>query len=217
MEVNQENRTVGQRTGMIGILVLLIAALVLPVGRGMARAQEATPTPVTCDLEPVSETFLADLLELPVPEVTATAVSAIPEGTEATDDALRTDVTTVIEKLISCVNQGEVLRSFALFDPHYLRRVIDPDGLMSQAVAIEIAKSFATPEAIADDQMTRLERVLSVRQLADGAIVVIFETSGGVDRERDETQVDLFVLREIDGKWLIVDGLSDVAWDESGA
>ena len=175
-----------------------------------AFAQEATPVPVTCDVEPRPVTFIADLLAAPQPEVTPTPVAGIPEGTEVTDNAVRAEIVATVETLIACVNQGEVLRAFALFDDEYLRRLIDPEGLMSADVAIELARSMATPEAVENDEETTLEEILLVRRVDDGTIVVVFRTRGGPDRDPEDTQIDLFVLRQDDGGWTIVDGLSDI-------
>lgn len=175
----------------------------------LASAQDATPDPLACDVAPRPITFIADLVETSTSEVTPTPVTGIPDGSEVTDPATRTDVVTVVEVLIVCVNQGELLRSFALFDDAYLRRLIDPDGIIAADVAIELAKSLATPQALSTDDETVLEEVLLVRELPDGSIAVVFRTRGGVDREADETQVDLLVLRKTAERWLIVDGLTD--------
>lgn len=173
-------------------------------------AQEATPTPAACDMEPRPITFIADLLAVPKPDVTPTPVAGIPDGVEVTDPQVRVDAQRVVESLIICVNQGDLLRSFSLFDDEYLRRIIDPEGAMEAEVAIELAKSIATPVAVAPEDMTTLDAILLVRQQSDGAVTVVFRTKGGPDRDPDETQVDLFVLRHENDRWLIVDGLTDL-------
>jgi len=43
-----------------------------------------------------------------------------------TDPTIRAEVERVVQSLILCVNQGELLRSFSLFDDEYLRRIIRP-------------------------------------------------------------------------------------------
>ena len=187
----------------VTLLAAVAGALVFPV---QGSAQEATPSPVACDLTPQPVTFIADLNSTPRPEITPTPLTDVPDGTEVTDPETRAQVIRVVETLTLCVNQGEVLRAFSLFDPLYLRSVIDPDAAMEAEVAIELGESFATPEVVAEEDLTVLEEVLSVRQLADGVVVVIFRTHVG----SDNSQIDLFALRHVDGRWLIVDGLADV-------
>ena len=77
-------------------------------------------------------------------------------------------------------------------------------------MAIELAKSIATPVAVDPADMTTLDSILLIRKLPDGAVTVVFRTSGGPDRDPDETQIDLFVLRKDGDRWLIVDGLTDI-------
>ena len=130
-------------------------------------------------MEPRPITFIADLLAAPKPDVTPTPVAGIPDGVEVTDPQVRAEAERVVESLIICVNQGELLRSFSLFDDEYLRRIIDPEGVMEAEVAIELAKSIATPVAVAPEDMTTLDAILLVRQQPDGAVTVVFRTKGG--------------------------------------
>lgn len=198
------------------VLVRIVCALVVlasgaPLPMLSAAAQESTPEHVTaCDVPARPITFIADLLAAPGPETTPTPVAEVPEGKEIVDPVVRTEITNLIETLIACVNQGELLRSFSLFDDEYLRRLIDPEGLMRAEVAIELAKSMATPAAVEPGEVTTLDEILTIRELADGSVIVVFQTVGGPDRDPDETQVDLFVLRAIDEDWKIVDGLADL-------
>ena len=192
-------------------IAFIVVALTGPVmSTWSVSAQEATPTPAACDMEPRPITFIADLLAVPKPDVTPTPVAGIPDVVEVTDPQVRVDAQRVVESLIICVNQGDLLRSFSLFDDEYLRRIIDPEGAMEAEVAIELAKSIATPVAVAPEDMTTLDAILLVRQQSDGAVTVVFRTKGGPDRDPDETQVDLFVLRHENDRWLIVDGLTDL-------
>ena len=200
------NRT----TGVFTLLSLVALACVPAFAPERVAGQAASPTPAICDVEPRPITFIADLLAAPKPEVTPTPVTGIPEGTEVTDPEVRTAAASVVETLIFCVNQGDLLRSFSLFDDEYLRRVIDPDGLMRTDVAIELAKSMATPAAVDPADLTTLDSILLIRKLPDGAVTVVFRTRGGPDRDPDETETDLFVLRKDGERWLIVDGLTDI-------
>ena len=211
MRVISENATLLNRPIMriAWAVALLAPGAMLPLNS--AGAEDATPEPVAaCDLAPRSITFIADVIAAPKPETTPTPVVAIPDGSDVSDPLVRAEVTTLVETLITCVNQGELLRSFSLFDDEYLRRLIDPEGLMQADVAIELARSVATPSAANPDDVTVLDEILLIRDLGDGAVVVVFRTRGGPDRDSDETQVDLYVLRKIGDEWKIVDGLADV-------
>jgi hypothetical protein len=195
--------------------ILPIACALALVAPGMlsaqsALAQDATPEPVVCDLPARPITFIADLLAAPKPETSPTPVAEIPDGTDVTNSVVRDEVSGLVKTLITCVNQGELLRSFSLFDDEYLRRLIDPDGLMSAEVAIEIAKSMATPSAADPEDVTVLDEILLIRDSGDGSVVVVFRTRGGPDRDQDETQVDLYVLRKSGDEWRIIDGLADL-------
>jgi hypothetical protein len=193
------------------VLLALFAAVGVPLFIPLAVVgQEATPAPAACDVEPRPITFIADLLAAPKPEVTPTPVTGVPEGIDVTDPEVRAAVVSVVETLIVCVNQGDLLRSFSLFDDEYLRRVIDPEGLMREDVAVELAKSMATPVAVDAKDVTTLEDILMVRELPDGTVAVVFRTRGGLNRDPDQSQVDLFVLRKDGERWLIVDGLTDL-------
>jgi hypothetical protein len=196
-------------TTRAAILLAVTAALGLSLF-GPVAAQEATPAPAVCGVQPRPITFIADLLAAPKPDVTPTPVAGVPEGRDVTDPERRAAVVSVVETLIVCVNQGDLLRSFSLFDDEYLRRVIDPDGLMREDVAIELAKSMATPVAVDPEDVTTLDEILLVRELPDGTVAVVFRTRGGPDRDPDQSQTDLFVLRNDGVRWLIVDGLTDL-------
>jgi hypothetical protein len=205
-DILQPNRLIQPIAGTLSLTLLASLISVLPV-----RAQEATPAAVmTCDVPARPISFIADLTAAPKPETTPTPVAGVPDGTEISDAEVRSDVVAVVETLIVCVNQGELLRSFSLFDDEYLRRLIDPDGLMRADVAVELAKSLATPDALNPDDVTVLDEVLTIRQLDDGTVLVVFRTLGGPDRDSDDAQIDLFILRKFDDQWLIVDGVTNI-------
>jgi hypothetical protein len=207
-------------SALLNPVVRRLISMILGLALGFATligsftvAQRATPVPVACDPPTRPVTFIADLLKLPEPEITPTPIAAVPEGAELTDPAARSEATRLVEQLILCVNQGELLRSFSLYDDGYLRRIIDPAGVMTAEVAVEIAKSFATPKPVDADKVTVLDEVLSVRQLPDGDIVVVFATHKGELDEGDQPQVDLLVLRTVGSQLRIVDGLVDLDRD----
>jgi len=187
------------------------AVLITPlIPTGTASAQEATPAPAACDVEPRPITFLADLLAAPKPEVTPTPVAGIPDGTDVTDPVVRAEVEKVVQTLIICVNQGEILRAFSLYDDEFVRRLIDPDGIMSSEIAIEVGKSLAKTVPADPEDITTLDEIILIRALPDGTVVVVFQTHGGPDRDQDDSQIDLFELRKVNDRWLIVDGLTDL-------
>src|SRR5687767_7438430 len=151
MKSHAEKDTVPQeaRQQIVRLALATSAALTLAVGLAApdVTAQDATPTPVLCTVEPRPATFIVDLLAQPVPETTPEPLTGLPDGADDVDAETRAATIAVVEELIACVNQGDLLRAFALYDVAYLRRLIDPEGLMSENIAIELGKSFATPEA----------------------------------------------------------------------
>jgi hypothetical protein len=218
MEAKREFGTLALKlmTHLTGRAIILVAMLAIGshlLAAGGAGAQDATPVPLACDLEPRPVTFIVDLLMLPEPEITPTPIAEVPGGREIIEPVERAAVIRIVEQLILCVNQGEFLRSFALYDDAYLRRIIDPAGVMTEEVATEIGKSFDSADPVEPAEATVLEEVLSVRELPDGSVAVIFRTSGGTDREADESQIDLFVLARGDDRWRIVDGAVDIDGD----
>jgi hypothetical protein len=168
-------------------------------------AQSGTPVAATCEGDPRPMDFLVTIVAAPKPEISPTAIAAIPTG-EPVDDETRTAVVRVVETLTACVNAGDYLRAFALFDDEYLRRIIDPDSLMSGDVAFELGKSLATPSSTSDEAPQVSIAITSVQQLADGTVTVVFTTT---DDTGDST-TDLYVLAKRDTGWRIVDGARDL-------
>ena len=83
-----------------------------------------------------------------------------------------------------------------------------PEG--DPAVAIEIGKSLANVTPSNEDDITQITHIVAATVLPDGTVALAVETMGGVDREQDDTQVDLFVLAQISGSWRIVDSAADI-------
>jgi hypothetical protein len=216
-EIDTVPRTARQQLARLAVGVAIAVTLGAGLAGQAALAQEATPSPVTCAVQPRPATFIVDLQAQPEPADAVEPLTALPDGSDDVDEATRAATTAVVEELIACVNQGDLLRAFALYDDAYLRRLIDPEGLMSESIAVELGKTFATPEARDATKATVLERVILIRRLDDGSVAVVFETRGGVDRDQDELQIDLFILREIGGQWRIVDGLADLDPDSISA
>ena len=201
-----------------------VALLVALAAATSARAQDtasppaATPAAATdpsgCTVEPRPLSFLATIAESTRPEQTPVPVEAVPDGTEV-DDATREEVTATVTMLIACVNAGDVLRAFALYEDTYLARLVDPEEALSAEIANEIVVSFATPVVVPTEDRTTLVGLPLVRQMADGRVAVVTETNGGVEDDDNETELGLLILaRSADGRWLIVDGRTDLSRDE---
>jgi len=202
-------------------LVAILAALVVASG---SRAQESASTPAStpvvttdptsCTVTPRPLSFLATIVEAPPPETTPAPLESIPDGPPV-DDATRAEVTATVTMLIACVNAGDVLRAFALYEDAYLARLVDPEQAMTAEIANEIVVSFATATAVPAEDQTTLVGLPVVRSMADGRVAVVTETNGGVEDDDDETEFGLLVLaRAADGRWLIVDGRTGLGRDE---
>jgi hypothetical protein len=76
---------------------------------------------------------------------------------------------------------------------------------MTYEVAVELGKSFGTPEALDEQSYTTLTEINRVERLEDGSILVVFRTSVGSADDAIE-QTDMFVFRKVGNAWLIVDG-----------
>ena len=169
-------------------MVAFALVLACVSGSGMrVIAQDATPTPITCTGTPRTEDFLVTILSAPTPTTTPTAIASAPVGAPV-DDATRVEVETVVQTLTACVNAGDYLRAFAWFDDAYLRRIIDPQGLMTLDVAAELGKNFATPSS--SDEIGQVTiAMISVTVLPDGTVSAIFTTT-----DSNESTTDLYIL-----------------------
>lgn len=202
---------------------LAAAAVAIVVWSG-CRAQEAASTPPatpvvttepeSCTVAPRPLSFLATIAESPPPEQTPVPIEGIPDGVPV-DEQTRAEVTATVTMLIACVNAGDVLRAFALYEDTYLARIVDPEQALTVEIANELVVSFATPELVPTDDRTSLVGLPVVRTMADGRVAVVIETNGGVQDDDDESELGLLILaRAADGRWLIVDGRTDLSRDE---
>lgn len=206
-----------------GALAAVLVVVVTLTGAAAGRAQEpaatppATPAGTTapsgCTVEARPLSFLETLVRQPVPDVTPVPVEAVPEGVPV-DEATRAEITVTVTMLIACVNAGDVLRAFSLYEDAYLRRIVDPDGALTVEIANELVVSFATPEPVPAERNTTLVGLPLLRLTAEGRVAVVLETNGGVEDDDDETELDLLVLARVDGRWLIVDGRTGLDRDE---
>ena len=203
------------------VLMALLAALALGT---TARAQDPASTPVAspvvtsdpsgCTVEPRPLSFLATIAESTRPDQTPAPIEAVPDGVPV-DESTRAEVTAAVTMLIACVNAGDVLRAFALYEDAYLARLVDPEEALSAEIANEIVVSFATPVVVPADDRTSLIGLPVIRLMADGRVAVVTETNGGVEDEDGDSELGLLILaRGGDGRWLIVDGRTDLSRDE---
>lgn len=203
-----------------GASALTLVATLAVASAGNAVAQEASPTPgpdvpaSECTVAGRPLSFLRDLVSQPAPETTPVPVEAVPDGVPV-EEQTRAEVTATIRQVVACVNAGDPLRAFALYDDAYLRRIIDPDGILDPEIADEIVLSFATPTAVPPDQQMRLLGIPLMRQMTDGRVAVVIETDGGVNDQVEGSQLDLIVLQRQGGVWKIVDGVQNLSRDEA--
>ena len=183
----------------------------LVTGPTAVRAQEATPaaspTAIACTVTPRPVDFLVTVVAAPKPETTPTPITTAPSGTPV-DAQTAAAITQLIDTLTLCVNEGDYLRAFSFFDDAYLRRIIDPDGLMDGEVAFELGKSLATPSSNSNTAATVSVEIVSIETQADGTVVALFRTTD--EASGDTGTVDLYVLVQRDGNWVIIDGARDI-------
>ena len=186
-----------------------VLLLVAPIG-----GQEATPpaggvvpgSECTAERRPV--TFLGDLVSTPPSEEEYQAPTAVPDGVPP-DEQTAAEVTAAMRQVLACSNSGDVLRALSLFDDEYLRRSIDPNDDLNPETANELTESFATPVAIADDNLVVLIAIREMVVTPDGRVAVVVETDGG-DEDGEGTAVDLFVFERRGDRWIVVDAVSDI-------
>ena len=202
------------------VLAVVVTSMVATLSARGASTQDASPTPgpnvspSECIVEGRPLTFLRDLVSQPVPETTPEPVEGVPDGAPV-DAQTRAEVTATIRQLVACVNAGDLLRSFALYDEAYLRRLVDPDGILEPDVADEIVLTFATPTPVEPERQTLLLSIPLMRQMSDGRVAVVVETDGGVDDQIEGSQLDLLVLQKQGDAWKIVDGVQNLPRDQA--
>jgi len=169
------------------------------------------PTPVplaTCPLPPRPVTFLGELVQTPITADSVATLDAVPEG-QPPDQQTAQAIEATIGQYIDCSNSGDVLRWLSLYSDDYLRRAFDPEGELDAGTANQLIESIATPEPIAADAAVILVAIREMVHLPDGRIAVVLETDGG-DPNPDGTDVNLFVLTNHGGRWIIDDAVDDI-------
>ena len=202
-------------------LIALLAALAFGTtarAQDLASSPAASPVvtsdPSSCTVEPRPLSFLATIADSPRPDQTPAPVEAVPDGVPV-DESTRAEVTATVTMLIACVNAGDLLRAFALYEDAYLARLIDPEEALSAEIAGEIVVSFATPVVVPIEDRTSLIGLPLIRLMDDGRVAVVTETTGGVEDDDEDSELGLLILaRGADGRWLIVDGRTELSRDE---
>jgi glutamine cyclotransferase len=192
---------------------LLLILLFLPAGTIAAAGQEATPTPdVPCVVEPRTVDDMIELWFAPdgSPQVAAPVESQLvtwaldAEQGEPVDAPVAEAVEAVAHEWISCLNHGDLLRSYALMtDQHVTERgaVVDTPERARIALGGEPSRDPA------DDPML-VGPAVGARSFPDGRVGASFATTG---IRRPDEALTLFVLFEqVDGQWRI-DGMDDFA------
>jgi hypothetical protein len=184
------------------VAVSIAGTIILP--GGSLAAQGGTPaagtqTTASCtDVTPRDAQFFQSLATpaaaTPPGNTSASGATpapfAMPEG-EPADDATITELTTLYQQLVDCLNQGDYLRAYALYSDDYLLRNLSQD---------QIAGMAATPVAAEESQRVSFGGVLDARMLEDGRVGALVTT-------HSEQAGDLIVFTIVrrEGDQLLID------------
>jgi hypothetical protein len=201
----------------IALVTLTIVAVIVAVSLFFGDDDDDAPTgptPVplaTCPLPPRPVTFLGELVQTPITADSVATLDAVPEG-QPPDQQTTQAIEATIDQYIDCSNSGDVLRWLSLYSDGYLRRVFDPEDELSADTANQLIDSIATPESIAAEAAITLIAIREMVQLPDGRVAVVLETDGG-DPNPEGPDVNLFVLADQGGRWIIDDAVDDIDED----
>ena len=151
-------------------LALGAMSTIVPV---QAQAQETA----SCDdVAPRDAEFFAQVAATAVADdggmgmaspVATPGAFTLPEGEAASDEAVA-EITTLYQRLASCLNNGDYLRVYALYSDAYLIRNLDPEAF---------ADVPATPVAAEASRQTTFNSVLDATVLEDGRIAALVSTT----------------------------------------
>jgi hypothetical protein len=179
-------------------------------------AQPASPAagevidPAECQVEPLSDEFLARLAGTPVSEASPTTEVAgspapftAPEGEPAGEAEIEA-VTATMREVVACLNAGDYRRAYALYTENYLLRVF-------AGQSADLSQSTPVPnEAV---MQNALVGVTDVILLEDGRIGARIELATGPDA----LEVLLYsVFAQVDDRWLIDEETALDATEEGG-
>ncbi len=146
----------------------VLSAIAVP-----APAQEAAACE---DVAPRDAEFFAQTAATAIAEedggsmaspVASPTAFTLPEGETASEEVVA-EVTTLYQRLASCLNSGDYLRVYALYTDDYLIRNLDPETF---------ADVPATPVAVEESQQTTFNSVLDANVLEDGRIAALISTT----------------------------------------
>ena len=183
----------------------VVTSLVLGAGllASSVAAQPASPAagevidPAECQVEPLSDEFLARLSGTPVSEASpSTEVAGSPapftepEGEPAGDAEIEA-VTMTTREIVACLNAGDYRRAYALYTENYLLRAF-------AGQSANLSQSTPVPNEAATQ--IALIGVTNVIVLEDGRVGARVELATGPDA----LQVLLYsVFARVDDRWLI--------------
>ena len=193
------------------VAITAIAATLIVVN-GASSAQHATPSPVSCRVQPREPGFFLTLTRAATPIASPTPGSVIEIFASSPARPEQVDLTGIAEtiyQLVVCFNTGDFGRTAALFTDAYWQREVASIPGRAQSLA---RMASATPVPVGAGQQQQPAMVIDARLFPDGRIgaLVDFGSAG-----RDDSGVDLVVFAKVHGRWLIDDVVTDVA-DELG-
>lgn len=200
-----------RRIALLGLVIVAIVFAVSLVFGGSSDDPRPDATPIvlaTCPLPPRPLTFLGHLVQTPLPGEITPTFDTIPDG-QPPDGQTARAIEATLSTYIDCSNSGDVMRWLSLYSDDYLRRAFDPKDELDPGTANQLVESIATPEPVAADAAITLVAIRTMVQLPDGRVAVVLETDGG-DPDPEGTDVNLFVLAPMDGRWIIDDAVNDI-------
>ena len=202
------------------IVPLLLAALIALVASPRVGAQEATPVATPAATPPagpdapaaaecrIAPRSLASFQGLATPAATPAAppvlgAAGLPTGTPA-DPETAAAIAAAARELIACVNAGDFLRAFALFNDAYLRSTTGPE-VMSQ----QLYDLFATPAPRTPERQIILVAVRDPRLLPDGRAGALVTVIDPTTTTQGEMTSFLIFVRSGD-RWLLDGSIEDL-------
>lgn len=144
---------------------VLLAAITLQAATNV-EYQQATAAGLPCDVAPRSYASITSLLEGSPPATpAATTLGETLERGNPTTLAERQAMRNLVEKWLTCQNEGKLFSAWALFSDAYLYRLISRQPPLTAA----LYDDWATPQAAESASATLLE-ISGERRLDDGRL-----------------------------------------------
>ncbi len=202
----------------------LLLGSALLVSGGVAAAQDATPggidlspNPDQCTQAPRTLEEIQAIAGTPAPagagEATAAALDAdphhvdLPTGEPAPKEAIDGVVETIVQN-IACYNAGNYLAAFGSVTDAFLQSQVGV-ALFDQDFIETIT---ATPVALPEDLQTQLLDTRDFTLYADGrvGVLVYYKSPTPQPEGIDGLEIDLWIFREVDGRWLLDEVIGDL-------